>query len=318
MPHCGRRQRAEDLPVGTARQESTASLRPRPPPQAAAGLDALPPRVSASSASTRWHLRRQPSQRQRSRVRAAPRPRSPIREPPDVRSPGQRPEQVADGRSAAQQGLRYRLGHVPRSRQQSPRHCTFPEPRHSGGATPGLQPTHLPLGARLDLKPSSVKGQLGLQQWAGQPAGPECAPGKYWPALLAAGLRVTGADQSAGILAQARRKHPGVPARVLGLQDLAGAEDLRGQFDGLLRVDALENIAPEDWPGAVAGLAATLKPRTPAYVTVEVHDGPLPGPGDPRQVADEDFEGGALGGYHYYPARDQARDWLVTAGFRQN
>jgi hypothetical protein len=145
-----------------------------------------------------------------------------------------------------------------------------------------------------------------------------CGTGKYWPALLAAGLRVTGADQSAGILAQARRKHPGVPARVLGLQDLAGAEDLRGQFDGLLRVDALENIAPEDWPGAVAGLAATLKPRTPAYVTVEVHDGPLPGPGDPRQVADEDFEGGALGGYHYYPARDQARDWLVTAGFRQN
>jgi SAM-dependent methyltransferase len=31
-----------------------------------------------------------------------------------------------------------------------------------------------------------------------------CGTGKYWPTLLAAGLRVTGADQSAGMLAQAR------------------------------------------------------------------------------------------------------------------
>jgi SAM-dependent methyltransferase len=143
-----------------------------------------------------------------------------------------------------------------------------------------------------------------------------CGTGKYWPALLAAGLRVTGADQSAGMLAQARRKHPEIPARVLALQDLAGAEDLQGRFDGLLCVDALENIAPEDWPSAVAGLAAALKPRTPAYVTVQVHDGPLPAPVDPRQVPGEDFEGGELGGYHYFPVRDKARDWLETAGFR--
>ena len=27
----------------------------------------------------------------------------------------------------------------------------------------------------------------------------------------------------------------------------------------------------------------------------------------------EHFEGG---GYHYYPTRDQARDWLAAAGFR--
>ena len=142
-----------------------------------------------------------------------------------------------------------------------------------------------------------------------------CGTGKYWPALLAAGLRVTGADQSAGMLAQARRKHPQVGTRVLALQDLAGASDLRGRFDGLLCVDALENIAPEDWPGAAAGLAAALKPQAPAYVTVEVHDGPLPAPADPRQVPGEDFEGGEHGGYHYYPARDQARDWLTAAGF---
>ena len=139
-----------------------------------------------------------------------------------------------------------------------------------------------------------------------------CGTGKYWPAVLAAGLRVTGADQSAGMLAQARRTHPEVPTQVLALQDLAAAADLRGRFDGLLCVDALEYIAPEDWPGVAAGLASALKPRAPAYVTVEVPDGPLPAPVDPRQVPGERYEGG---GYHYYPARDQARDWLAAAGF---
>jgi SAM-dependent methyltransferase len=140
-----------------------------------------------------------------------------------------------------------------------------------------------------------------------------CGTGKYWPALLEAGLRVTGADQSAGMLAQARRKHPGISARVLALQDLAGATALADRFDGLLCVDALEYVAPEDWPGVAAGLASVLKPRAPAYVTVEAPDGPLPAPVDPRQVPGEHYQGA---GYHYYPAREQARDWLATAGFR--
>ncbi len=140
-----------------------------------------------------------------------------------------------------------------------------------------------------------------------------CGTGKYWPVVLAAGLRVTGADQSAGMLARARRKHPEVTARVLALQDLASAADLRGRFDGLLCVDALEYIAPEDWPGVAAGLAATLKPGAQAYVTAEVAGSPLPAPVDPRQVPGEHFEGG---GYHYYPARDRVRDWLAAAGFR--
>jgi hypothetical protein len=33
-------------------------------------------------------------------------------------------------------------------------------------------------------------------------------------------------------------------------------------------------------------------------------------------VPGEHFEGGARGGYHYYPARDQAGAWLEAAGFR--
>lgn len=72
--------------------------------------------------------------------------------------------------------------------------------------------------------------------------------------------------------------------------------------------------------GTVANSAmvpsAVLKPRAPAHVTVEVHDGPLPPPADPRQVPGEDFKEGEPGGYHYYPGPDQARDWPTATGFR--
>jgi SAM-dependent methyltransferase len=136
-----------------------------------------------------------------------------------------------------------------------------------------------------------------------------CGTGKYWPALLAAGLRVTGIDQSEGMLAQARRKHPEVPSRVLALQDLVRLDD---RFDGLTCVDALEYVPPEDWPGVAAGLAAVLGHGAPCYVTVELPDRPLPPPADPRQVPGEDTEGG---GYHYYPPRDRVRGWLEAAGF---
>ena len=146
----------------------------------------------------------------------------------------------------------------------------------------------------------------------GQVLDAACGTGKYWPALLAAGLRVLGTDQSAGMLGQAGRKHPEVAVRVLALQDLAATADLAGRFDGLLCVDALECVAPEHWPGVAAGLAATVRTGAPAYVTVELWTGPLPAVTDPRQVPGEVIEDG---GYHYYPSRPQVRQWLDTAGF---
>ncbi len=125
-----------------------------------------------------------------------------------------------------------------------------------------ISPSHAAFVARL----------AGLVRQGGAVLDAACGTGKYWPALLAAGLQVTGVDQSAGMLAQARRKYPQVPSRVLALQDLA---ELPDRFDGLLCVDALENVAPEDWPVVAAGLAAVLKDQAPAYVTVELPDGPL-------------------------------------------
>jgi SAM-dependent methyltransferase len=152
-----------------------------------------------------------------------------------------------------------------------------------------ISPSHAAFVARL----------AGLVRQGGSVLDAACGAGKYWPALLAAGLQVTGVDQSAAMLAQARRKYPQVPSRVLALQDLA---ELPDRFDGLLCVDALERVAPEDWPVVAAGLATVLKDQAPAYVTVELPDGPPPAP------ADSD-------GCHYYPPRDQVRRWLAAAGF---
>jgi len=127
-----------------------------------------------------------------------------------------------------------------------------------------------------------------------------------------AALQVMGIDQSAGMLGQATRKHPGVAVRVLALQDLAGTADLLGRFDGPLCIDALECVAPEHWPGMAAGLAGAMRAGAPAYVTVELRSGPLPAASDPRQMPGEVIEGG---GYHYYPSRPQVRRWLDQAGF---
>lgn len=125
-----------------------------------------------------------------------------------------------------------------------------------------ISPSHAAFVARL----------AGLVRQGGAVLDVACGTGKYWPALLAAGLHVTGVDASAEMLAQA-------------LQDLA---ELPDRFDALLCVDALECVAPEDWPVVASGLAAVLKDQAPAYITVE-----LP----------------------CYPPRDQVRGWLAGAGF---
>jgi len=149
----------------------------------------------------------------------------------------------------------------------------------------------LPAERQAAISPSRaafVARLAGLVRQGGAVLDAACGTGKYWPALLAAGLQVTGVDASAAMLAQARRQYPQVPSRVLALQDLA---ELPDRFDGLLCVDALENVAPEDWPAVAAGLAAVLKAQAPAYVTVELPDGPPA------------------------PLRDQVHRWLAAAGF---
>jgi len=146
-----------------------------------------------------------------------------------------------------------------------------------------------------------------------------CGTGKYAPMILAAGRSLIGIDRSAGMLGEAARKFPGVRVRQLSLERLSGTADLVAAFDGLLCVDAMENVPPEDWPLVLTGFARVLKPGAPLYFTVEIPEEddriqaarPSP-PLVTGEVLWPDDHGGA---YHYFPQPDETSMWVSAAGF---
>lgn len=142
-----------------------------------------------------------------------------------------------------------------------------------------------------------------------------CGTGKYWPMLMGAGVLVVGVDQSQAMLDVAHGKHPEVPVVRAALQDIRASIEMHRVLDGLLCIDAMENVGPEDWPVVLDGLAACLRPGAPAYLTVELPEDDLvmdPEAGGAPLVEGEVLEGGA---YHYYPSPGAARGWLLAHGF---
>jgi len=143
-----------------------------------------------------------------------------------------------------------------------------------------------------------------------------CGTGRYFPMLAAAGHRVAGADQSAGMLARAAARGIAFSLELMALQDLPYVHG----FDAVMTVDAMEHIPPEDWPRVLANLHRAVRPGGVVYLTVEEQDPPkiaqafaaLSARGLPA-VRGEVVEGGA-GGYHYYPGRDQVAAWLRREG----
>jgi SAM-dependent methyltransferase len=153
-----------------------------------------------------------------------------------------------------------------------------------------------------------------------------CGTGKYFPMLAAAGVRVVGADQSAGMLARARARGMAFSLERTSLQELSYA----GQFDAVLTIDAMGHIPPEDWPGVLANLGRAARPGGLVYLTVqelgrhhiERAFASLAARGLPA-VLGEITEPDAPG-YHYYPGRDQAVGWfgqqnlaIVDEGYRR-
>ena len=143
-----------------------------------------------------------------------------------------------------------------------------------------------------------------------------CGTGRYFPMLAAAGVRVAGADQSAGMLAKARARGIAFSLERTSLQDLPYA----CQFDAVLTIDAMHHVPPEDWPGVLANLHRAARPGGLVYLTVqELHRHhlerafeSLSARGLPA-VRGELVEGGAPG-YAYFPGRDQAVGWFGQQG----
>ena len=143
-----------------------------------------------------------------------------------------------------------------------------------------------------------------------------CGTGQYFALVAAAGRRVVGIDQSAGMLTQARARGIAEALHQVGLQELA----FDSEFDAAMTVDAMENVFPEDWPAVLANLRRAVRPGGHLYLTVEevaetVIDeafADLSARGLPV-VRGEVIEGD-VAGYHFYPGRDQVARWLEAEG----
>jgi SAM-dependent methyltransferase len=114
------------------------------------------------------------------------------------------------------------------------------------------------------------------QEWAGQPAPVDlhdlvkrffrpgltadigCGSGRDAAWLAANGFPTVGYDPSAGLLAQARRAHPGVAFEQAALPELHGiAEDT---FDNVLCETVIMHLGRKDIAPAVCRMLAILKP----------------------------------------------------------
>ena len=142
-----------------------------------------------------------------------------------------------------------------------------------------------------------------------------CGTGPYFGMILAAGRRVVGADQSAGMLERARQKHPDVPLEHVGLQELP----FEGRFDAGMCVDAMEHVPPEEWPLVLGNLRRSIRPGGHLYLTIEQVDrSRLEHASDEARAAGLPVVFGdsidpATGGYHHHPDGEQVARWLVEA-----
>jgi cyclopropane fatty-acyl-phospholipid synthase-like methyltransferase len=163
-----------------------------------------------------------------------------------------------------------------------------------------------------------------------------CGAGRYDGLLLDAGHTVVGIDQSAGMLARARERFPHIRYEKIALHEI----DFRLAFDGVICIDAMEHIFPEDYPGILRKFQEALKPGGVLYFTVDttseeeleaayqhakarglpVVHGELVDEVDdtfaqietsdqvvPGEIADKAV-------YHYYPSLEQVRQWIDQAG----
>jgi 2-polyprenyl-3-methyl-5-hydroxy-6-metoxy-1,4-benzoquinol methylase len=143
-----------------------------------------------------------------------------------------------------------------------------------------------------------------------------CGTGSYFPIVASAGRRVVGTDQSAGMIEQAGVRGIAIALEQIGLQELAYV----ARFDAVMTIDAMEHVAPEDWPLVLANLHRAARLGGHLYLAVEEQDhldidsayAELIAQGTPA-VRGEVVEGD-VAGYHYYPSRDQVMDWIEAEG----
>ena len=142
-----------------------------------------------------------------------------------------------------------------------------------------------------------------------------CGTGKYWPLILARGFSLYGTDHSQQMLLAAQAKFPEIAVERVGLQELSFVDT----FDGILCIDAMEMVFPEDWPIVLQNFSRSLHERGLLYLTVAAIS---------KKTLDIAFQAGQRlglpliygefahhGGYNYYPDDKQVRVWFAEAQF---
>ena len=162
-----------------------------------------------------------------------------------------------------------------------------------------------------------------------------CGAGRYDGTLLEAGHSVVGIDQSAGMLRKAKEHFPQIQYEKMGLQEM----DFHELFDGIICMDAMEHVCPEDYPMILHNFQEALKPGRLLYFTAEsIEDTDFDlemlykqakGLGLPvvfgevvdeaayeRAIEQPDVMGAQadIAAYHYYPSLEQVRAWIDEAG----
>ena len=162
-----------------------------------------------------------------------------------------------------------------------------------------------------------------------------CGAGRYDGMLLELGHSVVGIDQSAGMLARAKEHFPDVRYVQMALQEM----HFRETFDGVICMDAMEHICPEDYPEILYGFQEALKPGGVLYFTadraeeadfdLEAYYRRAKASGLPvvyGEVVDEaayehamkqpevSGEQADIAVYHYYPTLEKVREWIDQAG----
>ena len=124
-------------------------------------------------------------------------------------------------------------------------------------------------------------------------------PGHYLPHL---GGPVVAADAAPAMVAEARRRHPGIPGVVCDLEALPVR---RGALGGVWASKSLQHVAREDLPLALAGIHHALAVGGQLELTV------FRGDGDGRTGAGDEFPGRHFTWWQPGPLADL----LVGAGF---
>jgi len=162
-----------------------------------------------------------------------------------------------------------------------------------------------------------------------------CGAGRFDGMLLEAGHSVVGIDQSARMLRRAKEHFPEVEYKKMALHEM----NFREMFDGVICMDAMEHICPEDYPGILRGFQEALKAGGVLYFTADREEEPDfdlemyyergKASGLPivfGEVADEAAFEQAMeqtevsdeltdrAVYHYYPPLEKVREWIDQAG----